>query len=379
MLIDPDKTMTWTDGALKPVGKDSSLKTWKGDQWKIGGGTTWGWYSYDKALNLLYYGTGNPSTWNPAQRPGDNKWSMTIFARDVDTGMAKWAYQMTPYDEWDFDGVNEMILADINVKGKPTKALVHFDRNGFGYTLDRTTGALLVAEKYDPTVNWATHVDMKTGRPQVVDKYSTAKNGPDVNTKGVCPAALGTKDEQPAAFNPKNNRFYVPTNHVCMDYEPFKVDYVAGQPYVGATLSMFPAPGGTHMGTLDRLGRGHRQDRPVQAREVLGLERRARDRGRHRVLRDAGGLSQVRRRQRHQQGPVQVQDAVRASSATSSPMSTRASSTSGSFRASAAGPASAWPQGSRKDTDGLGAVGGYKELRDYTELGGSLTVFALPQ
>ena len=250
MLIDPAKTMTWTDGALKPVGKDSSLKTWKGDQWKLGGGTTWGWYSYDKALNLLYYGTGNPSTWNPAQRPGDNKWSMTIFARDVDTGAAKWAYQMTPFDEWDFDGVNEMILADIDVKGKPTKALVHFDRNGFGYTLDRTNGALLVAEKYDPAVNWATNVDMKTGRPQVVAKYSTAKNGPDVNTRGVCPAALGSKDEQPAAFNPKNNRFYVPTNHVCMDYEPFKIDYVAGQPYVGATLSMFPAPGGTHMGNL---------------------------------------------------------------------------------------------------------------------------------
>ena len=250
MLMDPDKTMTWTDGALKPVGKDSSLKTWQGEQWKLGGGTTWGWYSYDKALNTVFYGTGNPSTWNPAQRPGDNKWSMTIFARDLDTGMAKWAYQMTPFDEWDFDGVNEMILADINVKGKPTKALVHFDRNGFGYTLDRTTGALLVAEKYDPAVNWATHVDMKTGRPQVVAKYSTAKNGPDVNTKGVCPAALGTKDEQPAAFYPKNNRFYVPTNHVCMDYEPFKIEYTAGQPYVGATLSMFPAPGGTHMGNL---------------------------------------------------------------------------------------------------------------------------------
>jgi len=250
MLIDPAKTMTWTDGTLKPVGKDSSLKTWQGDQWKIGGGTTWGWYSYDKGLNLLYYGTGNPSTWNPAQRPGDNKWSMTIFARDVDTGMAKWAYQMTPYDEWDFDGVNEMILADIDVNGRPTKALVHFDRNGFGYTLDRETGALLVAEKYDPAVNWATNVDMKTGRPQVVAKYSTAKGGPDVNTKGICPAALGSKDEQPASFNPSNKRFYVPTNHVCMDYEPFKIDYTAGQPYVGATLSMFPAPGGTNMGNL---------------------------------------------------------------------------------------------------------------------------------
>ena len=212
MLVNPEKTMTWTDGAMKPVGKDSSLKTWQGDQWKNGGGTTWGWYSYDKGLNLLYYGSGNPSTWNPAQRPGDNKWSMAIWARDVDTGEAKWVYQMTPWDQWDYDGINEMILADINVKGKPTKALVHFDRNGFGYTLDRTTGALLVAEKYDPAVNWATKVDMKTGRPEVVKQYAPGENGTDVNNKGICPAALGSKDEQPAAFDPKTKRFYVPTN-----------------------------------------------------------------------------------------------------------------------------------------------------------------------
>jgi len=95
----------------------------------------------------MYYGSGNPSTWNPTQRPGDTSWSMTIWARDVDTGQTKWVYQMTPHDEWDFDGVNEMILADgISVKGKPRNVLVHFDRNGFGYTLDRVTGELLVAE-----------------------------------------------------------------------------------------------------------------------------------------------------------------------------------------------------------------------------------------
>jgi PQQ-dependent dehydrogenase (methanol/ethanol family) len=102
----------------KPVGKDSSLATWQGDQWKIGGGATWGWYSYDPQLNLIYYGSGNPSTWNPVQRPGDNKWSMTIFARDADTGVAKWVYQMTPHDEWDYDGINEMILADFPLRGK---------------------------------------------------------------------------------------------------------------------------------------------------------------------------------------------------------------------------------------------------------------------
>ena len=378
MLIDPDKTMTWTDGALKPVGKDSSLKTWQGDQWKNGGGTTWGWYSYDKALNLLYYGTGNPSTWNPAQRPGDNKWSMTIFARDVDTGAAKWAYQMTPFDEWDFDGVNEMILADINVKGKPTKALVHFDRNGFGYTLDRTTGALLVAEKFDPAVNWATNVDMKTGRPQVVAQYSTAKNGPDKNTKGVCPAALGSKDEQPAAFNPKNNRFYIPTNHVCMDYEPFKVDYVAGQPYVGATLSMFPAPGGKHMGNLVAWDAGTGkivQSKPEKFSVWSG------------VLVTAGGIACYGTLE----GYLKCVDAndinkelfkFKTPSGIIGDVFTyehKGRQYIGVFSGIGGWAGIGMAAGLEKDTDGLGAVGGYKELRDYTELGGSLTVFALPQ
>ncbi|WP_244412875.1 lanthanide-dependent methanol dehydrogenase XoxF5 [Ancylobacter novellus] len=243
MLVDPQKTTALG----KPIGADSSLKSWEGDQWKIGGGCTWGWYSYDPETNLVYYGSGNPSTWNPKQRPGDNKWSMTVWARDADTGMAKWVYQMTPHDEWDYDGVNEMILTDQQFNGAPRKLLTHFDRNGFGYTLDRVSGELLVAEKYDPAVNWATKVDMDKnsptyGRPLVVAKYSTEQNGEDVNSKGICPAALGTKDQQPAAFSPKTNLFYVPTNHVCMDYEPFRVSYTAGQPYVGATLSMFPAP-----------------------------------------------------------------------------------------------------------------------------------------
>ncbi|MBS3648344.1 methanol/ethanol family PQQ-dependent dehydrogenase [Pseudaminobacter sp. 19-2017] len=244
MLVDPEKTTNLG----KPVGKDSSLKSWEGEQWKEGGGSTWGWYAYDPTLNLVYYGTGNPSTWNPVQRPGDNKYSMTIFARDADTGMAKWVYQMTPHDEWDFDGVNEMILVDgMDVGGAKHDVLVHFDRNGFAYTLDRGTGELLVAKKFDPAVNWATEVVMdkssdQFGRPQVVAKYSTQHNGEDTNTTGVCPAALGTKDQQPATYSPKTGLFYVPTNHVCMDYEPYRVSYTAGQPYVGATVSMYPAP-----------------------------------------------------------------------------------------------------------------------------------------
>jgi PQQ-dependent dehydrogenase (methanol/ethanol family) len=162
---------------------------------------------------------------------------------------------MTPHDEWDFDGVNEMILTDQQINGTPRKLLTHFDRNGLGYTLDRETGELLVAEKFDPKVNWTTGVDMNKnsanyGRPSVVTQYSTQAGGEDHNTTGICPAALGSKDEQPAAYSPETQLFYVPTNHVCMDYEPFKVSYTAGQPYVGATLSMFPPAGETNMGNF---------------------------------------------------------------------------------------------------------------------------------
>ena len=378
MLIDPQKTTTWVDGAVAPVGADSSLKTWQGDQWKIGGGTTWGWYSYDKSTNLMYYGSGNPSTWNPAQRPGDNKWSMSIWARDVDTGVAKWVYQMTPYDEWDFDGVNEMILADINVKGKPTKALVHFDRNGFGYTLDRVTGALLVAEKYDPAVNWATGVDMKSGRPIGVKKYSTAAAGPDVNTKGICPAALGSKDQQPASFDPNTKLFYVPTNHVCMDYEPFKVEYTAGQPYVGATLSMYPAPN-SHGGLGNFITWDAGTGKIVQSHaEKFSVWSGA--------LNTAGGLSCYGTLE----GYLKCVDAKNINKElfkfkTPSGIIGNVFSYEhkgkqyiGVFSGIGGWAGIGMAAGLEKDTDGLGAVGGYRELNQYTELGGSLTVFSLP-
>ena len=376
MLFDPDKTMTWTDGKMAPVGKDSSLKTWKGDQWKIGGGTTWGWYSYDPELNLLYYGSGNPSTWNPTQRPGDNKWSMTIFARDVDTGKAKWVYQMTPHDEWDFDGINEMILADIKVKGKPRKALVHFDRNGFGYTLDRVSGELLVAEKFDPKVNWATHVDMKTGRPQVVAKYSTEKNGQDVNSKGICPAALGSKDQQPATFSPRTGLFYVPTNHVCMDYEPFQVEYTAGQPYVGATLSMYPAMnshGG--MGNFIAWDAGTGKivwSKPEKFSVWSGALATAGDVVFYGTL--EGYIKAV---------DLNGKELWKFKTPSGIIGNVNTWEYKGKQYIGVLSGIGGWAgigmaAGLEKETDGLGAVGGYKDLSKYTELGGVLTVFALP-
>jgi PQQ-dependent dehydrogenase (methanol/ethanol family) len=230
----------YSTGPEAEVGFPGSVETWKGDEWKTGGGTTWGWYSYDPDLNLLYYGTGNPGSWNPDQRPGDNKWSMTIFARDPDTGKAKWAYQKTPHDAWDYDGINENVLVDINIKGQPRKVLVNFDRNGFSYTLDRATGELLMAEPF-VNVNWATGVDLKTGKPiENPEKRTSASK----NTKDICPSAMGGKNQQPVAYSPRTNYFYVPTNNLCMDYEGVQVKYQAGQPYVGAIVVSHPGPGG---------------------------------------------------------------------------------------------------------------------------------------
>jgi len=244
LLMEPNKSMTWTNGHMAPVGKDSSLKTWEGGQWRTGGGTTWGWYAYDPKLRLLYYGSGNPGTWNPLQRPGDNKWSMSLWARDIDSGMVRWVYQMTPHDEWDYDGVNEMILFDAaDTVGHMRPMLAHFDRNGFAYTLDRATGELLTARKFDSSVNWADQIDTPSGRPRVDPDFSPEHTGEDETTAGICPAAIGAKNQGPAAYAPETGSFIVPAIHLCMDNEVFPVDYTAGQPYTGADIHMHAVPG----------------------------------------------------------------------------------------------------------------------------------------
>ncbi len=378
ILFDPEKTTALG----KPVGKDSSTKTWEGDQWKIGGGCTWGWIAYDPQLNLIYYGSGNPSTWNPKQRPGDNKWSMTIFARNADNGVAKWVYQMTPHDEWDYDGVNEMILTDQAIDGSPRKLLTHFDRNGLGYTLDRGTGELLVAQKYDPKVNWTSGVDMNKnsptyGRPKVLSEYSTDQNGEDHNNKGICPAALGSKDEQPAAYSPETQLFYVPTNHVCMDYEPFKVSYTAGQPYVGATLSMYPPPGETNMGNF--IAWDGKTGKIVWSnKEQFSVWSGA--------LATAGGVVFYGTLE----GYLKAVDAKTGKELYKfkTPSGIIGNVTTyehdGKQYIAVLSGVGGWAgiglaAGLTDPSAGLGAVGGYAALKNYTALGGTLTVFTLPQ
>jgi PQQ-dependent dehydrogenase (methanol/ethanol family) len=221
-------------------GTDLGVKSWAGAQWKIGGGTVWGWLSYDPQLDLVYYGTANPGPWNPDQRPGDNKWTSTLFARDVNTGEAVWAYQMNPHDLHDYDGVNESLLLDVPWKGQMRKVLVHPDRNGYVYMLDRRTGEVLSAEPFVHITT--THgVDLASGALRLeASKY------PHVGevVRDICPASPGGKDWQPSSFSPRTGLVYLPHQNLCQDSEGLEANYIAGTPYVGMNVRMMAGPGG---------------------------------------------------------------------------------------------------------------------------------------
>lgn len=243
------------------AGKDIGITSYPGPigehdkgEWQIGGGAYWAWGSYDPELKIVYWSTGNPGHWSPSYRCGykgddlnhdkcndgtyDNKWSMTTFARKVDTGEVVWAYQMTPFDQWDYDGVNENILSEMEIDGKKYKTLVHFDRNGFAYVHDRTDGTLLRAHKF-VTVDWAEKVDLKTGRPVKVREHSPFEVGRNVAS---CPSAMGGKDQQPCAHDPKEpTKYYCPTNNWCMEDEPQERTHTQqGTVYVFANVYMYP-------------------------------------------------------------------------------------------------------------------------------------------
>ncbi|HEY2539948.1 MAG TPA: PQQ-dependent dehydrogenase, methanol/ethanol family [Stellaceae bacterium] len=221
-------------------GKDLGAKTWPANAWKTGGGTMWGWISYDPELNLVYYGTGNPGPWNSNQRPGDNLWTTTIFARDPDTGAAHWAIPLNPHDLFDHDEINENVLVDLKIDGRLRKVLIHPGRNGYMYVIDRTTGEILSADPFDD-LTATKGVDLKTGRP-----IENAEKAPALGKtiKDVCPAAPGAKDWQPTAWSPRTHWLYVPHQHLCMNYQTSDVGYIAGTPFVGATVDMYSGPGG---------------------------------------------------------------------------------------------------------------------------------------
>jgi PQQ-dependent dehydrogenase (methanol/ethanol family) len=218
---------------------DLGAKTWPGDAWKIGGGSGWSWISYDPDLDLIYYGTSNPGPWNADQRPGDNKWTCTLFARHPETGEAVWAYQINPHDDHDYDGVNENILLDLTINGNLRKVLVHPDRNARMYVIDRATGEVISAETY-AYQNTSDGVDLKTGRIKTNPVKATGLK----TVKDICPAPPGGKDWQPSAFSPRTGWLYVPHNNLCYEAQSVEANYIAGTPYVGQNVRMYAGPGG---------------------------------------------------------------------------------------------------------------------------------------
>jgi alcohol dehydrogenase (cytochrome c) len=243
----PD-TMVRIGSDFKPFyswmrGKDLGATTWPAGAWKHGAGAPWGWVTYDPERHWIYYGTSNTGPWNAAQRPGLNLWTSGLFARKADDGMAQWAYVFTPHNEWDYDGVNENILVDLPIEGRTRQVAVQFNRNGFAYTLDRATGQVLVAKPFGHE-NWATGIDPQTAMPIVVKEKETVPPGRWV--RDICPADVGVKDFEPAAFSPKTGWFYVTVQNICMDYRGREVSYIAGTPYWGAQMTRHVGPGGNY-------------------------------------------------------------------------------------------------------------------------------------
>jgi PQQ-dependent dehydrogenase (methanol/ethanol family) len=225
----------------KDAGKDLGVTSWPPGAWKIGGGTVWGWISYDPQLRLIYYGTSNPGPWNAEQREGDNKFTSGVFARDVDTGMVRWFYQSTPHDLFDHDDINEILLLDLPAaNGGRFPALVRPGRNGFIYVQDRRTGRVLSASPY-VHINSYKGVDLKTGKLITVpEKHPIEKRV----VRNICPGPAGAKDWNPSAFSPITGLLYIPTLNICMDMGVVNANYVPGTPFVGADVKMYPGPGG---------------------------------------------------------------------------------------------------------------------------------------
>src|SRR5499427_743152 len=229
--------------------------TWpKGDAYLRGGGSTWITGSYDPELDLVYWGTSNGAPWTAVARPGDNLWISSVIAIRPKTGELVWGYQWTPADTYDFDGNNENVLADITVGGAKRKALLHADRNGFLYALDRTNGKLIAANPY-VRVNWAERIDLQTGRPVATEVAKKLRAGEKVEVR---PRWTGGKNWMPMAFNPQNGHLYFAMLDEASIYQINKdlPVYKPGERYTGVENTSAPRKPGEpwgYFGALDPL------------------------------------------------------------------------------------------------------------------------------
>ena len=240
-----------------PSGNEKGADTWKNDSGKYGGGAAWFIGSYDPKLNLVYYGTSNPSPWSAAVRGNDssevgkftNLYTASVIAMNPDTGNIAWHYQFTPHDAWDYDGVNELVFADLPMNGKTTPVIMQANRNGFFYVIDRANGKLLSAKQFVDGVNWATGIDLKTGAP-IEAPNNSKRPGLKRKASDVCPNLLGGKNWMPMSYNKVTGLVYIPTMNLCMDMEGIQEDYKRGQFYLSVNFDLGKMGPGGHGGGL---------------------------------------------------------------------------------------------------------------------------------
>ncbi len=201
---------------------EMAAKTWSGEWWKNGGGgSVWDAISYDPELNLVYFGTGNGLEWNQGVRSegrGDNLFLSSIIALNADTGAYVWHYQVTPGEEWDYDAVQQLVLADLSIDGRPRKVLMQADKNGFFYVIDRATGKLISAKNFIQ-VNWASGIDAKTGRPIEMPGIRYDKTNKQVT---LMSGPLGAHTWHAMSYSPKTGLVYIPTQEIPWWYSPTK-------------------------------------------------------------------------------------------------------------------------------------------------------------
>ena len=246
-----------------------AAKTWNGEWWLAGGGgTAWDSFAYDPDLNLLYIGTGNGTPWvRDIRSPGggDNLFLSSIVAVNADTGAYVWHYQTTPGENWDFTATQPMILADLEIGGRLRKIIMQAPKNGFFYVLDRGTGELLSAERIVP-VNWASHVDMATGRPVEIQENLYTEEA-----RLITPGPHGAHDWQPMSFSPRTGLVYIPAHEMWWVYSRV-ADFQYRQGIMNHAQNPWaPAPTGAGERLMHGQGYLLAWD-PVKAREVWRID-----------------------------------------------------------------------------------------------------------
>ena len=230
------------DGTQHENGLSGTLNaTWPGELWKTGGSAPWLGGVYDPKSGLSYWGTGNPSPWNSYNRPGDNLFSASTVAVDVETGKIVWHYQHTPHDGWDFDAMCNSVIVDLEGKRVAAKA----DKNGFFYLNDAKTGQLLNAFPFVNNITWASSIDLKTGRPNFIESNrpgnpADSADGKKGKTVFTAPSFLGGNNQQSMSWNPSTKLFYVAANEWGMDIWNEPISYKKGAAYLGASFTIKP-------------------------------------------------------------------------------------------------------------------------------------------